>query len=151
MSARKNRPSCILIVEDNPGDVRLAREALKEVGQAYLVCVTTDGAEALAYLRRRGKHADALLPDLILLDLNVPRKDGRELLEEIKSDPNLRRIPVIIFTSSSAAQDILKAYELRANCYITKPTDLAEFFRAIKLIEEYWLTVVTLPPDMTTK
>lgn len=141
------RPVEILLVEDNPGDARLTREALKD-GKVYnRLTVVPDGVEALAYLRRDGQYAGAAQPDLILLDLNLPRKDGREVLEEIKADDRLKRIPVVILTSSSAEQDVLKSYGLHANCYVTKPVDLDQFMAAVKAIEDFWLTVVTLPHE----
>jgi CheY-like chemotaxis protein len=139
------RPIEVLLVEDNPGDVRLTREALKEGKVHNNLHVAPDGVEALAFLRREGRHADAVRPDLILLDLNLPRKGGREVLEEIKSDPALRHIPVVILTSSSAEQDIARAYDLHANCYISKPVDLDQFITVVKSIEDFWFTVVKLP------
>jgi CheY-like chemotaxis protein len=140
-------PVEILLVEDNPGDVRLTIEALKEGKVQNNLHVAADGVEALAFLRRQDEHADAPRPDLILLDLNLPRKDGRELLAEIKEDPHLRRIPVVILTTSKAEEDILKTYDLHANCYITKPVDLDQFITVVKSIEDFWLTVVKLPPN----
>jgi len=141
------RPSEILLVEDNPGDVRLIREVLKE-GKIYNnLNVVKDGVEALAFLRREGPYADAPRADLILLDLNLPRKDGREVLAMIKADEQLKRIPVVILTSSGSEEDILKSYELHANCYITKPVKLDEFLAVVKSIEEFWLTIVKLPPE----
>jgi len=141
------RPSEILLVEDNPGDVRLIREVLKE-GKIYNnLNVVKDGVEALAFLRREGPYADAPRADLILLDLNLPRKDGREVLAMIKADEQLKRIPVVILTSSGSEEDILKSYELHANCYITKPVELDEFLDVVKSIEEFWLTIVKLPPE----
>lgn len=135
----------ILLVEDNPGDVRLTREALREAKVRNNLHVVEDGVEAMAFLRREGRYADAPCPDLILLDLNLPKKDGREVLAEIKGDPNLKRIPVVILTTSEAEQDILKAYDLYANCYITKPVDLEQFIKVVKAIEDFWLTIVKLP------
>lgn len=144
---RNARPVEILLVEDNPGDARLTKEALKD-GKVYnRLTVVPDGVEALAYLRREGQYAGAAQPDLILLDLNLPRKDGREVLEEIKADDGLKRIPVVILTSSSAEPDVLKSYGLHANCYVTKPVDLDQFMAAVKAIEDFWLTVVTLPHE----
>jgi CheY-like chemotaxis protein len=137
----------ILLVEDNPGDVRLMREVLKGGMAPHHVRAVGDGEEALAFLRRRGAYAEAPRPDLILLDLNLPKKDGRELLAEIKADPSLRRIPVVILTTSEAEEDILTSYDLHANCYITKPVDLDQFITITKLIEEFWLTLVKLPPE----
>jgi CheY-like chemotaxis protein len=139
------RPIEILLVEDNPGDVRLTIEALKEAKVRNRLSVAKDGVEALAFLRREGSYAEAARPDLILLDLNLPRKDGREVLAEIKVDTSLRSIPVVILTTSRADQDILKSYELHANCYITKPVDLDQFITVVKSIESFWLTIVTLP------
>lgn len=144
---RNARPVEILLVEDNPGDARLTKEALKD-GKVYnRLTVVPDGVEALAYLRREGQYAGAAQPNLILLDLNLPRKDGREVLEEIKADDGLKRIPVVILTSSSAEPDVLKSYGLHANCYVTKPVDLDQFMAAVKAIEDFWLTVVTLPHE----
>lgn len=139
-------PIDILLVEDNPGDVRLTREALKDTSNPSRVHVVMDGEEAMAFLRRDGDHRDAPVPDLILLDLNLPRKDGREVLEEIKDDDALRKIPVVVLTTSEAEQDILKVYELHANCFITKPVDLDRFMQVVKTIEEFWFGVVKLPP-----
>lgn len=141
------RPINILLVEDNPGDVRLTEEALKEGRVLNHLLLAKDGEEALAMLRREGQYAGLNRPDLILLDLNLPRKDGREVLECIKADENLKRIPVVILTTSSAEQDILKAYDLHANCYITKPVDLDQFFTVVKSIEDFWLTIVKLPTE----
>jgi two-component system, chemotaxis family, response regulator Rcp1 len=135
----------VLLVEDNPGDVRLTKEALKEGKLLNQLTVVGDGVEALSFLRKEGKYADALQPELILLDLNLPKKDGREVLAEIKADPNLRRIPVVVLTTSSAEEDILKIYDLHANCYITKPVDLEQFMGVVKSIEDFWVSVVKLP------
>ena len=143
-----NRPVEILLVEDNPGDVRLTLEAFKEGKLRNRLHVARDGEEALAHLRREGAYTAASRPDLILLDLNLPKKDGREVLGEIKADPDLRRIPVVVLTTSKAEQDILKAYELHANCYITKPVDLDQFLRVVRAIEEFWLELVKLPQDV---
>jgi CheY-like chemotaxis protein len=140
------RPVNILIVEDNPGDVRLTEEALKEAGVRSRVFVAEDGVEALRLLRRQGNPADAPRPDLILLDLNLPRRDGREVLAAIKEDPDLRRIPVVVLTTSQDERDVLCAYDLHANCYIAKPADLDEFLRVVRLIEEFWFTAAKLPP-----
>ena len=140
------RPIEILLVEDNPGDVRLTLEALKEGKVRNRMSVARDGAEAMAFLRREGQYADAPRPDLLLLDLNLPRKDGREVLAEIKADPYLAQIPVVVLTTSRAEQDILKSYELHANCYVTKPVDLDQFIKVVQTIEEFWLSIVTLPP-----
>jgi len=135
----------ILLVEDNAGDARLALEALREAKVHNHLSWVTDGVEALAFLRREGSHAQSPRPDLILLDLNLPRKDGREVLAQIKADDGLRRIPVVILTTSQAEEDILKAYHLNANCYISKPVDLDQFMKVIKTIKEFWLTIVRLP------
>ena len=140
------RPIEILMVEDNPGDVRLAMEALKEGKVRNHLHTVSDGEEALAFLRRQGPYAQVPRPDLILLDLNLPKKTGQEVLAEIKEDPDLRRIPVVILTVSEAEADILKTYNLHANCYITKPVDLDRFIEVVKSVEDFWLTVVMLPP-----
>lgn len=144
-SANTNGSAKILLVEDNPGDVRLTREALKEGKILNDLSVVGDGVEALAYLRREDGYAGAERPDLILLDLNLPKKDGREVLEEIKGDGDLKKIPVVVLTTSAAERDILKAYDLHANCYITKPVDLGQFIKVVQLIEDFWLTIVKLP------
>ena len=138
-------PIQILLVEDNPGDVRLTREVLKDGRISNTLNVVQDGVEAMAFLRHEGAYADAEQQDLVLLDLNLPKKDGREVLAEMKADPTLRRIPVIILTSSSAELDILGAYDLHANCYITKPVDLDQFTKVVRSIEEFWLSIVKLP------
>jgi len=135
----------ILLVEDNPGDVRLTLEASKENKMFNNISVVNDGVEALAFLRREGDYSNAPRPDLILLDLNLPKKDGREVLIEIKTDSSLKSIPVIVLTTSQAEEDILKAYGLSANCYITKPVDLEQFIKVVKSIEDYWFTIVKLP------
>ena len=137
----------ILLVEDNPGDVRLTLEALKENKILNQFHVAADGAEAMAFLHRRGAHEDAPRPDLILLDLNLPKKDGREVLAEIKADPKLKRIPVVVLTTSKAEEDIARTYDLHANCYITKPVDLEQFIKVVKAIENFWLEIVKLPGD----
>ncbi|MBA2245004.1 MAG: response regulator [Gemmatimonadetes bacterium] len=142
-----SRPVEILLVEDNPGDVRLTREALREGKVRNNLNVASDGVEALAYLRREGQYAGATRPDLILLDLNLPKKDGREVLAEIKQDPSLRHIPVVILSSSPAEQDIIRAYDLHANCYVTKPVDLDQFITVVKSIEDFWFTIFRLPPE----
>ena len=139
------RPIEILLVEDNPGDVRLTIEALRESKVRNHLSVARDGVEALAFVRREGAHAEAVRPDLILLDLNLPRKDGREVLAELKADPDLKTIPVVILTTSRAEQDVLRSYELQANCYISKPVDLDQFITVVKSIEDFWLTIVRLP------
>lgn len=141
------RPIEILLVEDNPGDVRLIIEGLKENKLRNKLDVVEDGVQALAFLHQEGRYAEAPHPDLILLDLNLPKKDGREVLAEIKADENLRRIPVVILTSSKAEEDIFKAYNLQANCYITKPMGLDQFVKVVKSIQEFWLTIVKLPPE----
>jgi CheY-like chemotaxis protein len=137
----------ILLVEDNPGDIRLTREAFKEGKVSNEINVVNDGIEALEYLRQEGQYTDAPRPDVILLDLNLPKKDGYEVLAEIKKDPDLRRIPVVILTTSEAERDILQTYYMHANCYITKPVDLDQFITVIKSIESFWLNVVKLPTD----
>lgn len=143
----RNGPVEILLVEDNPGDVRLTKEALKE-GKVYSNLHTVkDGVEAMAFLRREGKYKDVPRPDIILLDLNLPKKDGREVLEEIKTDDSLKRIPVVVLTTSKAEEDVLRTYNLHANCYVTKPVDLEKFMVVVKSIDVFWLTVVTLPPN----
>jgi two-component system, chemotaxis family, response regulator Rcp1 len=135
----------ILLVEDNPGDILLTVEALKE-GKVYNnLSVAKDGVEAMAFLCREGRHADAPRPDLILLDLNLPKKGGREVLAELKQNSNLKRIPVIVLTTSQAEQDILKSYDLHANCYITKPVELDDFITIVRSIENFWFTIVQLP------
>ena len=139
------KPIEILLVEDNPGDVRLTQEVLKDFKVGNTMHVVRDGMEAMAFLHREGRYADAHLPDLILLDLNLPRKDGREVLAEIKNDKDLKRIPIVVLTTSNAEQDILKAYDLHANCYITKPVDLNQFIHVLKSIENFWLSIVKLP------
>lgn len=139
------RPVNVLLVEDNPGDVRLTQEAFKEAKIFIKLDVTMDGAEAIKFLRKEGEYADVVTPDLILLDLNLPKKDGREVLKEIKTDDTLKRIPVVILTTSNAEQDILKSYNLHVNCYINKPVDFEKFFDIIQKIEEFWLTTAILP------
>jgi CheY-like chemotaxis protein len=136
----------ILLVEDNPGDARLAQEALKEGRMSSRLKVVVDGVEAMTYLNRQSPYEDATRPHLVLLDLNLPRKDGRQVLAEMKADVELRRIPVVVLTTSQAEQDIMRSYDLHANCYITKPVDLDRFISVVKSIEEYWCSVVTLPP-----
>jgi len=136
----------ILLVEDNPGDVRLTKEALKGAKVANRLHVVSDGVEALSFLHREGEFADAARPDIILLDLNLPRKDGRQVLSEIKSDNDLRRIPVVVITTSEAEEDIVRTYDLGVNCYVTKPVDLEQFLKIVQTIEDFWLTIVKLPP-----
>ena len=144
---RIGRPIEILLVEDNPGDARLAWEAIRDAKVANNLRWVPDGVEALSFLRREGKFADSPRPDLILLDLNLPRKDGREVLAEIKSDDLLKRIPVVVLTTSQADEDIQNAYHLNANCYISKPVDLDQFIRIVNAIENFWLTIVKLPSE----
>lgn len=135
----------ILLVEDNEGDARLAKEALRDSKIRNRIHHVTDGVEATDFLRKKGKYKNVPRPDLILLDLNLPRKDGRELLAEIKEDDDLKRIPVVILTVSKSEEDIFRTYNLHANCYISKPIDLSEFMKVVKSIEEFWLTIVKLP------
>ena len=135
----------ILLVEDNPGDVRLTKEALKECKMHNNLAVVGDGVEAINYLQQKGDYENANKPDLILLDLNLPKTDGREVLRTIKTDENLKRIPVVILTTSKAEEDVIRTYNLHANCYITKPVDLDQFIRVVKSIENFWLTIVKLP------
>ncbi len=135
----------ILLIEDNPGDVRLTLEALHEGKVKNNLVVAPDGEAALAILRREGAHAEAPRPDLILLDLNLPKKDGREVLAEIKADEKLHCIPVVVLTTSKSEEDVLRSYQLNANCYITKPVDLEQFIRVVRAIEDFWLTMVVLP------
>ena len=137
----------ILLVEDNPGDARLTLEALKEGRVHNRLSHVVDGVEALAFLRRQGRYATAPRPDLILLDLNLPRKDGREVLAELKSDANFRRIPVVVLTTSQSDEDVLRAYNLNANCYVSKPVDLDQFIKVVRGIEDFWLTIVKLPAE----
>lgn len=147
MAQAQHVPIEILLVEDNPGDVRLTVEVLKDARIANALNVVSDGVEALDYLRRQDRFADAAPVDLILLDLNLPRKDGREVLAQIKDDPELRKIPVIVLTTSSAESDVAAAYDLHANCYITKPVDLDMFMDVVRSIEDFWLNIVRLPAD----
>ena len=137
----------ILLVEDNLDDVRLTIETLKENKILNNLNVVNDGEEAMTFLRQKGKYVNALRPDLILLDLNLPKKDGREVLADIKNDEKLKRIPVVILTTSKAEEDIFKSYDLRANCYITKPIDLTQFIKIVKAIDRFWLSIVALPKD----
>jgi CheY-like chemotaxis protein len=137
----------ILLVEDSASDADLTEEALSEGKVLNHLHWVQDGVEALAFLHRQGKYSDAPRPDLILLDLNLPKKDGREVLAQIKADPNLKLIPVVILTTSAAERDILRTYELNANCYVTKPIDLEQFISVVKLIEEFWLALVKLPSE----
>jgi CheY-like chemotaxis protein len=137
----------ILLVEDNAGDVRLTQEALREGKIVNRVSVVRDGEEALDFLNRRGTFLEAERPDLVLLDLNLPKKDGREVLAEVKGDPHLRRIPVIVLTTSGADRDVLLSYDLNANCYVKKPIEYDEFMHAVRGIENFWLKIVRLPPE----
>jgi CheY-like chemotaxis protein len=140
-------PIEVLLIEDSPGDVRLTREAFKDAKVHVNLNVASDGAEAMEFLNREGKHAGAPRPDLILLDLNLPKKDGREVLEEVKESPTLKSIPVVILTTSASDADILRSYRLHANCYITKPVGLDGFLEVVKSIDDFWLTVVKLPSE----
>lgn len=144
-SQMNGRPIEILLVDDNPGDVRLTLEALRDGKVQNTLHVARDGVEAIAFLRREGKYADAPRPGLILLDLNLPKKNGTQVLAEIKEDPALKHIPVVILTGSQAGEDIIKAYNLHANCYVTKPIDLEQFITVVQSITDFWLTIVKLP------
>ena len=144
---RVGKPIVILLVEDNPGDVDLARAAMEDSKVRNILHAVGDGEEAMLFLRRKGKYTEAPRPDLVLLDLNLPKRDGREVLNEIKSDPDLMRIPVVILTISKDEEDILRSYNLHANCFITKPIDLNQFVKVVKAIEDFWLTIVKLPPN----
>ena len=148
---RQIRPIDILLVEDSPADVRLTREALKEARVLNALHVVPDGMAALAFLRQQDPYAASPRPDLILLDLNLPKKDGREVLAEIKQDNSLKRIPVVVLTTSRAEEDIVRSYDLHANAYVTKPVDLAQFLKVIRSFEEFWLAVVALPPRNNRK
>lgn len=141
-----SQPFEILLLEDNPGDIELIREAFQESRINYRLSVVRDGEAAIAFLHRQGKYTNAPRADLILLDLNVPKIDGRQVLAEIKNDPYLRRIPVIVLSTSAAEQDVLESYELHANCYITKPIDFEHFIAIVKAVENFWLDIVKLPP-----
>jgi two-component system response regulator len=145
------KPIEILLVEDNPGDADLTREAMENNKMHVAMHVVGDGVEAMAFLRRTGKYVNAPRPDIVLLDLNLPKKDGKEVLAEIKADQDLKRIPVVILTISKDEEDILKSYNLHANCYITKPIDLNQFVKVAKSIEDFWLTIVKLPPSEQKK
>jgi CheY-like chemotaxis protein len=142
------KPIEILLVEDNPGDARLTREALAQSKVRNNLHHARDGEEAIRFLRRQGEFADVRTPDLVLLDLNLPRRDGREVLEDIKKDPKLMQIPVVILTSSEAEEDILRSYRLHANCFITKPVDLEQLTKVVHAIEQFWFTLVRLPPEV---
>ena len=145
MNVPATLPIQILLVEDSPGDVRLTQEVLRDARIANDLHVVGDGEEAMAFLRQEGEFADRPRPDLVLLDLNLPRKDGREVLSDIQSDPDLQSVPVIVLTTSGAEQDILRSYQLSANAYITKPIDLGEFVAVVRSIETFWLSIVRLP------
>jgi len=147
MTHDASRPIEILLVEDNPGDVRLTREALNDSKLLNNLHVAEDGVEALAFVRREGRYSDAVRPDLILLDLNLPRKSGREVLAEIKADSSLKTIPIVVLTTSSSEEDIVRTYGLHANCYVVKPVGLTEFITIVKSIEDFWLTIVQLPAE----
>jgi chemotaxis family two-component system response regulator Rcp1 len=147
MNGSRGRAIEILLVEDNPGDVRLIREALRDGKVWNNPHVVTDGEAALDFVYRRGEFADKPRPDLVLLDLNLPKKDGREVLAVIKSDPDLRRIPVVVLTTSKEEEDVLRAYNLAANCYVSKPVEFDEFMKVIRMIEDFWLTIVALPHE----
>jgi len=147
MSSRAGDPVEILLAEDNPGDVKLTRKALEEGKLTNNLHVVTDGVEAMAYLREDGEYEGRARPDLILLDLNMPRMDGRAVLEEVKDDDDLKRIPVVVLTSSEAEEDVAKSYELHANAYLTKPVDFDGFLEIVGSLEEFWLEVVKLPPE----
>ena len=152
MTGRKQgEPINILLVEDNPADARLVKEAMKEVKINNTLYHVPDGVEAMAFLRRQGEYSKMIRPDVVLLDLNMPRKDGRQTLKEIKADPDLRRIPVVILTVSDAEEDILKSYDLHANCYVTKPLNLEEFSKVVAGIENFWFEIVKLPPNGISK
>ncbi len=142
---KRGHPADILLVEDNPSDVYLTEEALRSVGVTSRLHVASDGVEAMAFLRREGMHMEAPRPDIVLLDLNLPRKDGRRVLVEVKEDEALRRIPIIVLTTSNAPSDVVKCYDLHANCYIVKPVDFDQFETVIRAIEEFWFQYVTLP------
>ncbi len=141
----RGRPLEILLVEDNPGDVRLTQEAFKETNILNHLSVVGDGVDAMAFLRREGRYADVVRPDIVLLDLNLPRKSGRDVLDEVKGDPALRNIPVVVLTTSRAEQDVLSAYGHHANCFITKPVDLERFIDIVRSIGQFWLSIVELP------
>ena len=142
---KETRPFNILLIEDNPGDVRLTQEAFKEGKKKVNLEVVMDGVEAIKYLRKEGKYKDKVIPDLVLLDLNLPKWDGREVLKEIKTDRDLKRIPVVVLTTSNAEQDIINSYDLHANCFINKPVDFDNFFEIVQKIEDFWLTITILP------
>lgn len=145
MTLMEQRPVEILLVEDNPADVRLTREALRDAKVANTLHVVEDGEAAVQFLRRQGRYAGAPRPDVILLDLNLPRRSGHEILADVKNDPELRSIPIVVLTTSQAEEDILTAYRLHANCYISKPVDLVQLTKVVRAIDSFWFTVVTLP------
>jgi two-component system, chemotaxis family, response regulator Rcp1 len=145
IAARQTRPIEILMVEDNPGTVRLTQEVMRESKVRNAMHTVDDGVEAMAFLRRQGRYASMPRPDLVLLDLNLPRKDGRETLAEMKGDAALKRIPVVVLTTSKSEEDIVRAYDLHANCYLTKPVGLEDFITVVKSIENFWIEIVTLP------
>ena len=145
MLAEAVRPIEVLLVEDDEGDVLMTREALDEGKVFNRLSVVGDGVEAVSYLRRSGQYADAVRPDLVLLDLNLPKRDGRQVLEEVKSDPDLRRIPIVVLTTSEAEEDVLRSYDLHANAYVTKPVDFERFVEVIRQIDEFFISVVRLP------
>jgi len=147
MNTDRGKPIEILMVEDNPGDVRLTKEAMRTNKMKNNIRTAENGVEALAFLRREGKYSNSTRPDLILLDLNLPKKDGLEVLKEIKDDTQLKRIPVVVLTTSKAEEDIVKSYNLHANCFITKPIDLQEFATVVRSIEDFWLEIVRLPKE----
>ncbi|PLZ94703.1 response regulator [Fischerella thermalis CCMEE 5196] len=140
-------PIEILLIEDNPGDVELTKIALEDSKISVNLNIVEDGVEAIAFLRREGKYANVPHPDIVLLDLNLPKKDGREVLAEIKADEKLKRIPVVVLTTSQAEEDVLRVYNLSANCYITKPVDFDQFVKIVQSIENFWFTIVKLPPE----
>ena len=144
----KLRPIEILLVDDNPGDIRLTQEALKESKVLNNIHIVEDGLEALEFLRKEGRFKNVITPDIILLDLNLPKRNGREVLAEIKNDDFLKKIPVVILTISRAEEDILKSYRLHANCYITKPVDMDQFIKIVRSIENFWFSIVKLPPNI---
>ncbi len=148
-NGKSTQPIEVLLVEDSPGDVRLTQEALKDAKVQIRLHVAQDGIEAMAFLRREGKHSSAPRPDLILLDLNLPKKDGREVLQEIKESPLFKSIPIVILTTSASDEDILRSYMLHANCYITKPVDLKGFLTVVKSIDTFWFSVVKLPHPLS--
>lgn len=147
MTKDSGKPIEILMVEDNPGDIRLTKEALRANKVRNNMSTALDGEDALAFLRKQGKYKSAPKPDLIILDLNLPRKNGMEVLKELKEDPVLKRIPVVILTTSRAEEDIIKSYDLHANCYVTKPVDLDQFMKVVRSVEDFWLEIVKLPKE----